>query len=903
MFSANEEVAWSLSRRPVIFGLFVGLLMMSVSLLSIAFLERGAQDSLHLVMRRDLLRTAELARTLVDADTVAHIVKGKRVEGSATDRAARGMAKALRSSPDIHFMYVLAVDGDSVRFVLDGSSDSSDARGVNLHAKLWEAYPQPTAAMLEALRSQASMAEETPNTDKWGTDISGYAPLWDSKGVFVGIVGVDLHPEVYMERLETIQTRALLASTVMVFFALLSGFYAGFSLHRRDRQDRDRQETNRRILVSEEMYRTLFETSGSGIVVYGEDQVIRMMNGISEDLCGWLREDVEGKRAWTDFIHPDDMGWMLENAVLRNDNFRAAPRQYDCRIQHKDGGIRHCTISVSQIPRTRQFVAALMDRTRLIDTYRQLEESQERYRIIFDVTNTPMMVFDENNQIRLANAECLRLANRSYVDMQNVSWTDFIHPEDLPRVLAFQQQAEETGPWHIALRIFDGYGQIKHLSMVISRLPGSTWCIATGIDLTERIQAETALQTLNWDLDAMVQKRTEELERALRSREEFLSSMSHELRTPLQSIQSASELLKDERLAVPLLPDQERQVNTIQRSAVHLLSLISDILDLAKSMAGHLELRLQTVNAAQVVREAMDILGPAASQQGVVVGMRCEPENPGVLADPVRLRQILVNLLGNAVKFTPKGGQVWVDVLGNDGEGRLHFEVSDNGIGIALEDQKKLFRPFVQLDNSLSRHHAGTGLGLALVRRLVDAHKGELQLDSQPGQGTRVRVSLPWEGETTEFPALDESSVSDAFEQDDDTSMRVLIAEDNEDIRECVVEYLNAMGCEIEAVGNGQLALDAVSRRIPDVILMDVQMPIMDGLEAIGHLRRNPLTSSLPIIAMTAMAQSSDAKRCLDAGATSYLTKPVRLKELLATIEGFRGKGKDPSNETTLSDL
>jgi len=902
MLSANEETAWSLSRRPVIFGLLVGLLMMSVSLVSIAFLERGALDALRQNMRQSLLRTAELARTLVDADTVAHLARNRRTVDAQALLAAKGMTQLLRSSSEIRYAYVMVADGDSARFVLDGSPDSIDARGVNQHARFWEAYRTPTAAMLEALRTGTSTAEDVPNTDKWGCSVSGYAPLRDAKGRFVGIVGVDLHPDDYLAHLRTIETRAVMAGVVMVFFALLSGGYAGFSLQRRDRQDRDRQETNRRILVSEEMYRTLFETSGSGIVVYGEDQIIRMMNGISEELCGWSREEVEGKRSWTDFIHPEDIGWMLENATLRNESFRAAPCQYDCRVQHRDGSIRHCTISISQIPRTRQFVAALMDRTRLIDTYRQLEESQERYRIIFDVTNTPMIVFDEHNQIRLANAECLRMANRSHADLQNQLWTDFVHPEDLPRVLAFQQAADSDGPWHVSLRIFDGQGRIKHLSMVASRLPGSTWCIATGLDLTQRIRAEQALHALNRDLDAMVQKRTEELERALRSREEFLSSMSHELRTPLQAIQSATEILKDEQMGLVLRPEQERHVDTIQRSAVHLLALISDILDLAKSMAGHLELRQQTVNAAKIGQEAIEILGPAAAQKGVVVGLRCTPENPGVLADPVRLRQILVNLLGNAVKFTPKGGQVWVDILGDESAERLHFEVSDNGIGIALEDQKKLFRPFVQLDNSLSRHHAGTGLGLALVRRLVDAHQGELQLDSQPGRGTRVRVSLPWEGETTEFPVTEESSVSDAFDPEENGSLRVLIAEDNDDIRECVVEYLSALGCDIEAVGNGQLALDAAARCVPDVILMDVQMPVMDGLEAIGHLRRNPLTSQVPIVAMTAMAQSSDAKRCLDAGATSYLTKPVRLKDLLAAIEGFR-RGKDTSNETTLSDL
>jgi CheY-like chemotaxis protein/anti-sigma regulatory factor (Ser/Thr protein kinase) len=261
--------------------------------------------------------------------------------------------------------------------------------------------------------------------------------------------------------------------------------------------------------------------------------------------------------------------------------------------------------------------------------------------------------------------------------------------------------------------------------------------------------------------------------------------------------------------------------------------------------------------------------------------------NAALAADPLRLRQIVTNLLTNAVKFTPEGGDVWLEIAIDRDEGRLALRVRDNGIGISDEDQQRLFQPFVQLDNSLSRSHSGTGLGLALVRRLAEAHGGDAVLESREGQGTTVTIRLPWRASELPVPSEPDSHPGSASEPLGEEAVRVLLAEDNEDIRESIEEYLKTLGCEVAVAENGAVAVAQASEWDPDVILMDVQMPIMDGLEATRRLRADPLTREIPIVAMTAMAQSGDAKRCLAAGANTYLSKPVRLKDLLATVRSY----------------
>jgi CheY-like chemotaxis protein len=266
---------------------------------------------------------------------------------------------------------------------------------------------------------------------------------------------------------------------------------------------------------------------------------------------------------------------------------------------------------------------------------------------------------------------------------------------------------------------------------------------------------------------------------------------------------------------------------------------------------------------------------------------------PTIALDERRIRQVLINLLNNAVKFTPEGGQITLDVtpvaasMSEDTVAYLRFAVTDTGIGIAPADQQRLFQPFVQVDSALNRQYQGTGLGLALVKRIVDLHGGQVGVTSAVGVGSCFTVDLPY----VQVVALSAffAPTSDASPEAPSPTAAIapliLLAEDNEANIITMMGYLQAKGYRVDIVYNGQEALDRLQHLTPDVILMDIQMPVMDGLEAIGHIRRIPRLAEVPVIALTSLAMVGDRDRCLAAGATEYLSKPVRLRQLAEMIQ------------------
>lgn len=404
-------------------------------------------------------------------------------------------------------------------------------------------------------------------------------------------------------------------------------------------------------------------------------------------------------------------------------------------------------------------------------------------------------------------------------------------------------------------------------------------------DITEHKQMEAQLRASN---DRLAEA-NRELSRATRLKDEFMATMSHELRTPLSSILGMAQALRHE-IYGPLSERQHHAIGIVERSGRHLLALINDVLDLAKIESGKMDMRLAPLTLNDLCENSLALVQQQARQKQIQLSLHTHGTPTQIEADELRLKQALINLLDNAVKFTPAGGQVRLivepDPDAPSATAMLRFTVADSGPGIAASDYSRMFDSFVQLDSSLTREHGGTGLGLALVKRIAEMHGGRVTVESQVGQGSRFSLHLPCpavalapaHGVIDHVPA----SVLPPRSYPKGT---ILVAEDNLANRNLLVDMLHALGYEVTTAQDGYDAIQKALAHPPSLILMDIQMPSMDGLEAIRRMRAHPALETRPIVALTALVMPGDRERCLKAGATAYLAKPLPLDGLDTLIQ------------------
>jgi len=406
--------------------------------------------------------------------------------------------------------------------------------------------------------------------------------------------------------------------------------------------------------------------------------------------------------------------------------------------------------------------------------------------------------------------------------------------------------------------------------MLFDGSPGTpAQSVVFALDLTERRRAEAEHEA----------RRVAEA--ANRAKSEFLATMSHELRTPLNGILGYAQLLGMDR---GLSERQTRAINIIHQSGEHLLSLIDDILDLSRVEAGRVEFSLAPVDLAAFLRSVADIIRVRADQKGLNFVFNAVPDLPEmVMVDQRRLRQVLLNLLGNAVKFTDVG-TVSFQVSSKGQEGGcwlLLMEVADTGVGIKSEDARTIFEPFAQVGD-VERREAGTGLGLTITRALVHAMGGDISLESSAGRGSRFSIQLRLEDGGA--PAAQHASTAKTALYEG-RRRRILIVDDVAQNRSLLADFLSVAGFETQCAEDGSKALKMLKVFRPDLVVMDSVMPVMTGLEATRILRQDPGFGSVPIIAISASATNEDRQKCLDAGADLYMSKPVRLDELFTGIK------------------
>lgn len=548
-----------------------------------------------------------------------------------------------------------------------------------------------------------------------------------------------------------------------------------------------------------------------------------------------------------------------------------------------------------------------------IQTETALRESESRFRAFIEQASEGVMITDENDRIIEWNSAQEKITGYSHMDVLTKPYWEVVYnlfPDEMEGLKNAQairgrmkelsnQNGKEEFLGKTQERILTKPdGQKKYvLTVTFPMQTGMGLSYGTLItDIHDRKQAELELIRFNQVLEERVRARTEELhnanialEKASRLKDEFLANMSHELRTPLTGVLGLSEALQ-KGVYGDLSEKQNSIVHIVEEAGRHLLTLINDILDLSKIEAGKMDFQPNLIEVGEVCQSSLRMVKQLAASRQQKVAFSINPDGMVMYADSKRLKEILVNLLGNAVKFTPEHGEIGLDVQGDEKADTVRFIVWDKGIGVAEEDLDKMFQPFVQLDSSLDRSYAGTGLGLALAESLAKLHNGHIEVESKLGEGSRFTVVLPWHRELVNQPQTQPEDfaarfVSNIISPNQKPNGLVLIVEDNPVNNNMMADFLSFHGFNILAALDAQKGLDLAETENPDIILMDIQMPGINGLEVIRRIRgKGGRGASIPIIALTALAMSEDRQRCLDAGANDYVAKPVDYPVLLEKI-------------------
>jgi PAS domain S-box-containing protein len=600
------------------------------------------------------------------------------------------------------------------------------------------------------------------------------------------------------------------------------------------------------------------------------------------ELLGYTAEEFPDRaEAMLGVMHPDDR----ERLRRVSDQHLADGRPYDIelRLRARDGHYHWYRIrgraerdadgspvalagSIQDIDAHRAAQMALEERENLLrQLTRQVPGMLYEIRLAPDGTWTVPFMSDQFSQMFGLSLDDLRANGNAMLER-------IVEDDRIPVTAALDHSARTLEPFRASYRVtlegvqrwYDSHARPQRLEDGTTVWYGYIW------DATHRMQDEHALTSARNAADA-----------ANRAKGEFLANMSHEIRTPMNGVLGMTDLLLD----TPMEPSQRLYAETIRSSATALLSIINDILDLSKIEAGKLELESLPFEPRGCIEESVLTMAAQAAAKGVEMILDIDPAIPArVLGDPHRLRQIVLNLVGNAVKFTDDG-EILIEARAaeaTDSRAALQVVVRDTGIGMSEATLSRLFQPFSQADPSTTRNFGGTGLGLSIVRRLIDMMGGSIHVTSEPNVGTTFTLRLP-------YPAASAPAAVAADEVTFD-GVRVLIVDDNPTNRRVLKGQLEAAGCELQVTDNAAGALSAlktaaVESKPFDVLIADDQMPGMDGTTLGEHVKADPRIAGVALIMLTSMDRAGTAQRLARAGFAAYLTKPVRRRELRACLE------------------
>lgn len=601
------------------------------------------------------------------------------------------------------------------------------------------------------------------------------------------------------------------------------------------------------------------------IIMMDQDGIIVEFNPAAEQVFGYSRDEAVGG-VLADLIIPDSLRTAHHTGLtkyLSTGEHAVLNKRVEVPATNKAGDelLVELAISPVEFGSKKFFSAYLRDITQARAAQDELRASEERFQSLFELSPDAIVVINSKGELLDVNGLACQLAGLSKEEMLSRSAMDFVPPESLGAALAGMSSAENGETVRIQMDFVDAKQRRVPTELLGRRIDAAEGALFYGVirDISDRLAKEQLLR-----------QSKEAAETANAAKSDFLANMSHEMRTPLNGVIGSLSLVEREDVS----NQTADLIQAAERSAETLLTLIDDLLDLSRIEAGEVDLEETVFDPADLSSLVSEVFRPLAEKKGITLTTEINASGAFIEADVGKIRQVLINLIGNAIKFTQRGSvDVSIDYQSDAADQQLTLEVRDTGIGISKHDQVVLFDRFKQADSSKSKLHGGAGLGLAICKQLAHIMNGSISVGSAPGVGSTFKLSVPVRPAQRNLDAATDQTTEPVR-----LTGRVLIAEDSETNAMVAKKMLDRLGLEYEHVTDGAAAVDAALGGEFDVVLMDVSMPNLDGLEATRILRQRGYTT--PIVAMTAHALKGDRDHAFKVGMSGYITKPVRPKSL-----------------------